>query len=130
MNVGILENLPIILDVNERGELIDDLNVLEEVKGLFFKKADPLVIENLKKRGLLLYYDLEGTEHEYPFCWRCETPLIYKALESWFIKMSALKQELIKNNNQINWVPSHIKEGRFGEWLEDIRDWSLSRDRY
>ncbi|MDP3729161.1 MAG: class I tRNA ligase family protein [bacterium] len=96
--------------------------------GMFAKKADVHIIADLEKRGLLLKQDI--IEHDYPFCWRCDTPLLYKARFSWFIEMSKLRDELLENNKKINWVPEHIKEGRFGEWLKNIDDWAVSRDRY
>ncbi len=122
--------LPLILNVDSSGLMMSGNNMLHEVEGMFFKDADPIIMKDLAKRGLCLHYNLQGTEHEYPFCWRCNTPLIYRANDTWFIKMSALKDQLIKNNQTINWVPEYLKEGRFGEWLKDIRDWALSRERY
>jgi len=98
------------------------------VKGKFVKDADNLIIEDLKKRNLLFKEKLY--EHDYPFCWRCESPLIYFVKESWFIKVTAKKEEIIKNNQKINWVPSYLKEGRFGQWLKELKDWSISRQRY
>lgn len=96
--------------------------------GLFVKEADSLIIEDLKKRKLL--FKEEPYEHDYPFCWRCKTPLIYYARKSWFIKMTKVKRDLIKNNEKINWVPKHLKHGRFGEWLRELKDWAISRERY
>jgi len=130
MELGNAQNLAVILNVDEDGKLMNFDNILAETRGMFFKEADKIIFENLKERNILLYGDMKGTEHEYPFCWRCQTPLIYRANESWFIKMSALKEELLKNNNGINWEPEYVKEGRFGEWLNDIKDWALSRNRY
>ena len=98
------------------------------VKGKFVKDADNLIIEDLKKRNLLFKEKLY--EHDYPFCWRCDSPLIYFVKESWFIKVTAKKEEIIKNNQKINWVPSYLKEGRFGQWLKELKDWSISRQRY
>jgi len=95
---------------------------------MFVKNADPLIIKDLEKRNLL--FSTEMYEHDYPFCWRCNTPLLYYAKNSWFIKMTAIKEELIKNNEKINWIPGHIKYGRFGEWLNEVKDWNLSRERY
>ncbi len=97
-------------------------------KGMFVKKADPLIIEDLERRGLLFKRELY--EHDYPFCWRCETPLLYYAKTSWFIRMSQLRNLLVRNNDGINWFPESIKHGRFGNWLENINDWALSRERY
>ncbi len=96
--------------------------------GKFVKDADREIIVDLKKRGLL--FRQEKFEHEYPFCWRCQTPLIYYARDSWYIKMSALKEKLLAANQKINWLPAHIKNGRFGEWLAEVKDWAISRERY
>ncbi len=95
---------------------------------IFVKDADPLIIEDLKKRNLL--FKKESYEHDYPFCWRCDCPLIYYAKKSWFIKTTKIKKELLKNNQKINWIPSYLKEGRFGEWLREVKDWAFSRERY
>ena len=92
------------------------------------KKADPMVLKDLDERGLL--FDAPKFEHSYPHCWRCDTPLIYYARESWFIKMTAVKEDLIANNNTINWIPENIGKGRFGDWLENVQDWGISRNRY
>ena len=96
--------------------------------GMFVKKADPLIIEYLREKQRL--FKEEQYEHDYPFCWRCKSPLLYYAKKSWFIKMSVLKDRLLEQNEQINWVPSHLKQGRFGEWLRGVKDWNLSRERY
>jgi len=96
--------------------------------GVFVKKADPMVLKDLDEKGLL--FDAPKFEHEYPHCWRCDTPLIYYARESWFIKMTAVKDDLIRNNNTVNWIPDSIGKGRFGDWLENIQDWGISRNRY
>ena len=125
MNVGQTNNLPIILNVDEEGKFKKEVKPWQ---GMFVKDADPLIIEDLKKRNLL--FNEELYEHEYPFCWRCDSPLLYYAKESWFIKSTAIKEELIKNNKKINWIPDYLKEGRFGEWLNEIKDWNLSRERY
>lgn len=104
---------------------------IKEIKpfaGLFVKDADPRIISDLKERRLL--YGAGTVRHTYPFCWRCDTPLLYYAKTSWFIKMTAVREQLIKNNQKINWVPDYIKEGRFGEWLNEVKDWALSRERY
>lgn len=111
--------------IDENGRLKDSV---PPFKGMFFKDADPLIIEDLKKRELL--YKEEMYEHDYPFCWRCKTPLLYYAKRSWFIKMTGVKKELLKNSEKINWEPDYIKKGRFGEWLQEVRDWNLSRERY
>ena len=96
--------------------------------GVFVKKADPMVLTDLDKEGKL--FDAPKFEHDYPHCWRCDTPLIYYARESWFIKMTAVKDDLIRNNNTINWIPESIGKGRFGDWLENVQDWGISRNRY
>jgi isoleucyl-tRNA synthetase len=101
---------------------------VEPFAGLFVKKADPRIIEDLKQRGLM--YRAETIRHTYPFCWRCGTPLLYYAVTSWYIKTTAVKEQLIRNNNAVNWVPAYIKSGRMGNWLETLVDWSLSRWRY
>ena len=97
-------------------------------EGVFCKKADPMVLKDLNIRGLL--FSAPNFEHSYPHCWRCDTPLIYYARESWFIKMTAVKEDLIRNNNTINWIPESIGKGRFGDWLENVQDWGISRNRY
>ena len=117
--------LPILVTVDEEGKFKLDV---KKWAGLFVKDADPLIIEDLKNRNLL--FKEEIYEHDYPFCWRCHTPLLYYAKKSWFIKMTKVKKDLIKNNQKINWIPSYLKEGRFGEWLREIKDWALSRERY
>lgn len=96
--------------------------------GLFVKKADPVILEDLKAAGKL--FDAPRFEHDYPFCWRCDTPLLYYARESWFIKMTAVREDLIRNNNTVNWIPENIGTGRFGDWLKNVQDWGLSRNRY
>ena len=116
---------PVIMTVNEEGKFTLDI---KQWAGLFVKDADPLIIEELKGRGLL--FKVDPYEHDYPFCWRCKTPLIYYAKKSWFIEMSSLRSDLAANNKKINWVPAHIKEGRFGEWLKEAKDWAISRERY
>ncbi len=96
--------------------------------GVFVKKADPLVLKDLEREGKL--FDAPKFEHEYPHCWRCDTPLIYYARESWYIKMTAVRENLIRNNNTVNWIPESIGKGRFGDWLENVQDWAISRNRY
>ena len=123
LNIGKQYNLPFVQFVDLEGNL-----TTPKWKGMFARKADPLIIEDLKARGLL--FKKESHEHDYPFCWRCDTPLLYYAKSSWFIKMGALKQNLIRNNETIAWFPESIKKGRFGKWLENINDWALSRERY
>ncbi|MDD5145640.1 MAG: class I tRNA ligase family protein [Candidatus Pacebacteria bacterium] len=116
---------PILLTVNEEGKFKFEV---KKWAGMFVKDADPLIIADLRERSLL--YKEELYEHDYPFCWRCKSPLLYYAKQSWFINMQAKKQDLIKNNQKINWVPGHLKEGRFGEWLKEVKDWAISRERY
>jgi len=125
MEVGKVNDLPVLMTVNEEGKFKPEV---KNWAGMFVKDADPLITNNLRKRKLL--YKEELYEHEYPFCWRCNSPLLYYAKTSWFIKMSVLKEKLIKNNKKINWIPEYLKEGRFGEWLQEIKDWNLSRERY
>lgn len=122
--VGKNYNLPFVQFVNSKGEMTEET----AWPGVFCKNADPLVLNDLEKQGQL--FSAPYFEHSYPHCWRCDTPLIYYARESWFIKMSAVKENLIKNNNTINWVPENIGKGRFGDWLENVQDWGISRNRY
>jgi isoleucyl-tRNA synthetase len=119
------EKFPIIVNVDEEGKFKGEV---ENFAGLFVKEADPKIIENLKERGLLFKEELY--EHDYPFCWRCKTPLIYYAKKSWFINVTKVKDELLRENQKINWVPEFLKEGRFGQWLKEVKDWALSRERY
>lgn len=130
MNLSKTAHLAFIKHVDEKGNFLIDPEGLSGVKGLFFKEADPLIFEDLKQKGFLLFGDLKGTSHEYPFCWRCHTPLLYYAFEAWYIKTSQLKEELLKNNEKIYWVPDYIKDGRFGQWLKENKDWAISRNRY
>ena len=122
--VGKKYDLPVLQLVNEKGEMTEET----PWAGTFCKKADPEVLKDLDKRGLL--FSAPKFEHSYPHCWRCDTPLIYYARESWFIKMTAVKDDLIRNNNTINWIPESIGKGRFGDWLENVQDWGISRNRY
>ncbi len=124
------KNLLMIKNIDDKGYFVNSPNELLEIKGKFFKEVDSLIFDDLIKRDLLYKGDLKGTLHEYPFCWRCQTPLIYYAFEAWYIKVSKIKKDLIKNNQKINWIPSYIKEGRFGQWLKEAKDWALSRNRY
>ena len=123
-NVGRRYDLPFVQLVDSKGEMTEDA----PAAGKFVKDADPIILVDLEERGLL--YDAPKFEHSYPHCWRCDTPLIYYARESWFIKMTAVKEDLIRNNNTINWIPETIGKGRFGDWLENIQDWGISRNRY
>ncbi|MBO5110657.1 MAG: isoleucine--tRNA ligase [Clostridia bacterium] len=122
--VGRRYDLPFVQFVDAKGEMTADT----PYAGVFVKKADPMVLRDLEEQGLL--FDAPKFEHDYPFCWRCDTPLIYYARESWFIKMTAVREDLLKNNATINWIPESIGKGRFGDWLENVQDWGLSRNRY
>lgn len=122
--VGQKYGLPFVQLVDAKGEMTEET----PWAGTFCKKADPLVLKDLTERGLL--FSAPAFEHSYPHCWRCDTPLIYYARESWFIKMTAVKEDLIRNNNTINWIPESIGKGRFGDWLENVQDWGISRNRY
>ena len=123
-NVGRHYNLPFVQMVDGKGEMTEET----DYAGMFVKDADPVILKDLEKAGKL--FDAPKFEHDYPFCWRCDTPLIYYARDSWFIRMTAVKDQLIRNNNTINWVPESIGKGRFGDWLENVQDWGLSRNRY
>ncbi|MDO4169273.1 MAG: isoleucine--tRNA ligase [Lachnospiraceae bacterium] len=122
--VGRNYDLPFVQLVNSKGEMTEET----PWAGTFCKKADMPILQDLEDRGLL--FDAPKFEHSYPHCWRCDTPLIYYARESWFIKMTEVKEDLIKNNNTINWIPETIGKGRFGDWLENVQDWGISRNRY
>jgi len=122
--VGKKYKLPFVELVDSKG----DLTAETKWPGVFVKKADPMVLKDLEERGLL--FDAPYFTHDYPFCWRCDTPLIYYARSSWFIEMTKVKSDLIANNNTINWIPASMGTGRFGSWLENVQDWGLSRDRY
>ena len=122
--VGRKYDMPFVQLVNEKGEMGETT----PFAGLFVKKADPEVLKDLEERKLL--FEAPNFEHSYPHCWRCDTPLIYYARESWFIKMTDVKEDLIRNNNTINWIPESIGKGRFGDWLENVQDWGISRNRY
>ena len=122
--VGHRYDLPFVQLVNEKGEMTEET----PRAGTFCKKADMAVLQALEDKDLL--FDAPLFEHSYPHCWRCDTPLIYYARETWFIRMTAVKEDLIRNNNTINWIPESIGKGRFGDWLENVQDWGLSRNRY
>ncbi len=122
--VGRDYDLPFVQFVNGKGELTEGT----PYAGVFCKKADLMILQDLEDQKLL--FDAPKFEHEYPHCWRCDTPLIYYARESWFIKMTAVKEDLIRNNNTIHWIPESIGKGRFGDWLENVQDWGISRNRY
>jgi len=123
--VGREYDLPFVQLVNEQGNFVESVT---EWKGMFVKDADPLIIKHLEGRNLI--YKKMDYEHSYPFCWRCDTHLLYYAMDTWFIKMTAVKDKLLKNNNKINWLPDNIREGRMGNFLENVVDWGLSRSRY
>ena len=122
--IGRNYELPFVQFVDGQGNLTKET----PYAGVFVKKADPMVLTDLDKEGKL--FDAPKFEHDYPHCWRCDTPLIYYARESWIIKMTAVKDDLIRNNNTINWIPESIGKGRFGDWLENVQDWGISRNRY
>ena len=135
--VGREYNLPLVKFVDEKGCMTQETpfagmrakpSKAEMEKDPNVKSADPEVLKDLEAKGLL--FDAPKFEHDYPHCWRCDTPLIYYARESWFIKMTAVKEDLIRNNNTINWIPESIGKGRFGDWLENVQDWGISRNRY
>ncbi|MBI2038409.1 MAG: isoleucine--tRNA ligase [Candidatus Nealsonbacteria bacterium] len=125
MEVGKKNNLPVLMTVDLHGKFKPEI---KPWAGMFVKDADQMIINDLKGRNLL--FKTEPHSHDYPFCWRCQRPLLYYAKEGWFIDMQPVKQALIKNNQKINWLPSHLKNGRFGEWLNEIKDWAMSRERY
>lgn len=126
-NLGLKVGLPMVHTVDEAGKF---KGVNRELDGLYVKsqEAEKIVLKHLESRGTLMA--IEQYEHDYPFCWRCKTPLLYYARNSWFIAISKLKKKLLKNNEKINWIPAHLKEGRFGEFLRDVKDWALSRERF
>ncbi len=117
-------DMPFVQFVDSKGNMSED----SDYAGVFVKDADPMILVDLDKEGKL--FEAPKFEHEYPHCWRCDTPLIYYARESWFIKMTEVKDDLIRNNNTINWIPESIGKGRFGDWLENVQDWGISRNRY
>ena len=127
LEIGRKYNLPTLFSVDLAGHTMSQFDALG-FGGLFFKQADPLISSNLKQRGLL--FRSGRVKHSYPFCWRCKTPLLYYAKPSWYIRTTARKEQLLANNEQIDWVPEHIKAGRFGNWLANNVDWALSRERY
>ena len=122
--VGRKYGLPLVQLVDGKGQMTSET----KWAGTFCKDADPLILQDLEERGLL--YSAPKFEHSYPFCWRCDTPLIYYARESWYIKMTDVKDQLIRNNNTVHWYPESIGKGRFGDWLENVQDWAVSRNRY
>ncbi|HEY6736434.1 MAG TPA: isoleucine--tRNA ligase [Candidatus Saccharimonadia bacterium] len=131
LELGLKVGLPLIESVNGFGKMVGgfkDEAGLEEIADTFFKDADPHIIADLTRKGRI--FAAETFEHTYPFCWRCETPLLYFAMPSWFIAVTKLRDQLVANNEQISWVPGHIKQGRFGNWLAEARDWNFSRNRF
>ena len=122
--VGRKYKLPFVQLVNGKGEMTENT----PYAGMFVKDADKPILMDLEKDGLL--FDAPKFEHDYPFCWRCDTPLIYYARDTWFIEMTKVRDKLVKNNNTVNWIPEGIGKGRFGAWLENVQDWGLSRNRY
>ena len=124
-NTGRKWKLPFVQLVDSKGEMTPETG---KFAGLFVKKADPVVLDDLKERGLL--FSAPNFEHDYPHCWRCNTPLLYYARDSWFIRTSTLREKLVANNNTVNWIPEGIGRGRFGNWLENFQDWAISRNRY
>ncbi len=125
LDIGRRHGLPVLFSISQDGLV---LPAFAPFAGKFFKEADPLITRDLKERGLL--FSSGRVRHSYPFCWRCDTPLLYLAKESWYIKTTAVREELIAQNQRINWYPEHIKEGRFGDWLRNNVDWAISRERY
>ncbi len=127
LRLGQENGLPVLSTVDASGKVVGGIG-LDEVAGKFFKSADKPIIEHLTKAGVV--FAAETAEHTYPFCWRCDTPLLYYAITSWFVKVSDIREDLLKTAEQINWVPVNVKQGRFGKWLEGARDWAISRNRY
>ncbi|MFH1446754.1 MAG: isoleucine--tRNA ligase, partial [Chloroflexota bacterium] len=125
MQIALDNDLPILMTINDEGRFKSDVR---SWAGQFVKDADPLIVQDLKDRGLM--FQIGTYTHTYPFCWRCDTPLLYCARPTWFIRTSELKDRLVELNQEINWYPEHIKNGRFGNWLENNIDWALGRDRY
>ncbi len=125
MKLGKKENLPVLSLVDEEGKMLTPNYKWDK---MFIKDADPLVIADLKERNLL--FNTEPYEHDYPFCWRCDSPLMYFAKTSWWLKTTAVKKQMIGENKKIRWHPEYLRDGRFGEWLNELRDWAISRERY
>lgn len=126
--LGKQHNLPVLITIDENGHVKNDLGLSSDISGKFFKQADNPIIEELTKQGSV--YAAERFLHTYPFCWRCDTPLLYYATDSWLVRVTDLKEKLVANNQQISWVPTYIRDGRFGKWLEQVRDWGISRNRF
>ena len=128
LRLGKENNIPVLLTIDEYGKVKSSIGLNSDIEGKFFKSADNLIIEQLTKENMV--YAAETISHTYPFCWRCDTPLLYYATDSWLVKVSSLVDDLTVNNQKINWTPKHIKDGRFGNWLANARDWSISRNRF
>lgn len=128
LTLGKQHNLPVFLTVDENGHMVKDSGLPETIAGKFFKQADKPIIAHLAHHDKV--YAAETIQHTYPFCWRCDTPLLYYATDSWLVRVTEVKDDLIKNNNVVNWIPKHIQAGRFGKWLENARDWAISRNRF
>ncbi len=128
LSFGKAQHLPVLITVDEFGRIKHGIGLPAEIEGLFFKKANEKIVEYLAHQNDI--YAVETISHTYPFCWRCDTPLLYYATDSWMVKVTAEQSELVKNNQQINWVPKHVRDGRFGKWLSNVRDWSISRNRF
>ncbi|MGH7156503.1 MAG: isoleucine--tRNA ligase [Candidatus Saccharimonadales bacterium] len=131
LQLGLREELPLVESVDNSGHMVEsiaDADGLEAVGGLFFKDADEHIIADLTRKGRI--FAAETIEHTYPFCWRCDTPLMYFATNTWFVSVTKVKDDMLKTAEQINWVPANIKNGRWGKWLEGARDWAISRNRY
>lgn len=126
--LGQKEGLPLIESVDANGLVVKITSELSFAEGRFFKEADPLIIEDLEKNGRI--FAAEKLKHTYPFCWRCDTPLYYYATPSWFVAVTKIVEKLVSNNQKVDWVPKHIKDGRFGNWLAEARDWGVSRNRF
>lgn len=125
LSLGLEHDLALISSVDSNGHMVESV---KGAAGLFFKEADPHIIAELTRHGRV--FAAETTKHTYPFCWRCDSPLLYFATPSWFVKVTTLTDKLVNNNEQINWIPAHTKKGRFGNWLADARDWGISRNRF
>lgn len=136
LEIGIKEKLPILNNVDFSGNFTFNQNelskdeFLNKISKVFVKDADPIILNELKQRDVLFSGNLTGTMHDYPFCWRCSSPLLYYLKNSWFIRTTRVKKDLIENNKKIKWVPEYLKEGRFGEWLAEVKDWAISRERF
>src|SRR5690606_15672969 len=117
--------IELVCPVDRNGKFTDEI---PEYQGMFVKDADRLIIKRLKEMGRVLSHTT--CHHRYPFCWRSDTPLIYRAVSTWFVAVEKIKEQLVQNNQKVHWTPEHLKDGRFGKWLEGARDWAISRNRY